>query len=161
MRVVKLAGQRSAAADAAGCWRYLLDWRRTDVGRPADVAADRSWLSPEPAGKARSGAAGGGDAAERERGGEEEYEAPATPARRAHRSEEEAHATPEARSLRCSAVAEHWPALVAAFTARHAAAAAKARSKCASLAELRTLHGFRSCERRYARCPEPLCPHRL
>lgn len=33
---------------------------------------------------------------------------------------------------RCSAVAEHWPALVAAFNERQAAAAAKARSKCAA-----------------------------
>ena len=35
VRIVKLAGQRSAADDAAGCWRYLLEWRRADVGSPA------------------------------------------------------------------------------------------------------------------------------
>lgn len=32
VRIAKLAGQKSAAADAAGCWRYLLEWRRTGVG---------------------------------------------------------------------------------------------------------------------------------
>jgi hypothetical protein len=34
-RILKLAGQRSAAAEASGCWRYLLEWRRTDAGSPA------------------------------------------------------------------------------------------------------------------------------
>ena len=32
VRIAKLAGQKGAAADASGCWRYLLEWRRTGVG---------------------------------------------------------------------------------------------------------------------------------
>ncbi|KAK9839698.1 hypothetical protein WJX81_006968 [Elliptochloris bilobata] len=143
VRIAKLAGQRAAVADSAGCWRYLLEWRRTDVGDPAEVAADRHWLSPAPTARQKGGPANGENAAE--------GAAPATPARRAHRSDEESHATSEARSLRCSAIQEHWPALVSAFNERRAADLAKARNRRRmAKTDGNTLEGMQAAMARFA-----------
>jgi len=47
VRILKLAGQRGAAAEASGCWRYLLEWRRMDAGSPAVAPLPSClWLAP-------------------------------------------------------------------------------------------------------------------